>query len=108
MIVCIWCHGSIDINALNKNDSRINGVASLVELWWQRDDCCGGKKSGPNGDRTHDLQIISLALYRLSYRTNLVDRPALATYNLFIFTKTDLDFDFDVVEQKFPFFWYIK
>ena len=26
-------------------------------------------KSGPNGDRTHDLQIISLALYRLSYRT---------------------------------------
>ena len=30
------------------------------------------QKSGPNGDRTHDLQIISLALYRLSYRTNLV------------------------------------
>ena len=27
------------------------------------------QKSGPNGDRTHDLQIISLALYRLSYRT---------------------------------------
>ena len=33
------------------------------------------QKSGPNGDRTHDLQIISLALYRLSYRTNLVCSP---------------------------------
>ena len=32
----------------------------------------GKQKSGPSGDRTHDLQIISLALYRLSYRTILV------------------------------------
>ena len=29
------------------------------------------QKSGPNGDRTHDLQIISLALYRLSYASIL-------------------------------------
>ena len=34
----------------------------------------GGQKSGPNGDRTHDLQIISLALYQLSYRTNLASK----------------------------------
>ena len=28
-----------------------------------------GIKSGPSGDWTHDLQIISLALYQLSYKT---------------------------------------
>ena len=35
------------------------------------------KESGPSGDRTHDLQIISLALYQLSYRTILVDMQEL-------------------------------
>ena len=35
--------------------------------------------SGPSGDRTHDLRVISTTLYRLSYRTLLKTLTSYAT-----------------------------
>ena len=51
------------------------------------------KESGPSGDRTHDLQIISLALYQLSYRTILADMPTLSPFHILVHTDHFLQSD---------------